>query len=210
MKTIVAFAFTFLIGFANAYANHNRAGEITYQHMSGFTYKIIITTYANTNQATNPPDRCELPVLFGDGDSTIVSRVNGTGPGNLCPNAHDGVMVATYTRMNVYEITHTYPGAGNYFITMEDLARNAGIENIPNSDNQSFFLRTELVINPFLGDNSSPTLLNPPIDNACIGECCFHNPGAYDVDGDSLSYSLTPCYGNGQPIFGYTLPPNLA
>jgi hypothetical protein len=30
----------------------------------------------------------------------------------------------------------------------------------------------------------------PPIDRACTGIAWFHNPGAYDPDGDSLSYEL--------------------
>ena len=195
MKKIVAFAFLFLIGLTNVFATHNRAGEITYQHISGYTFKVIVTTYTNTYNTT--ADRCELSVLFGDGDSAIAPRINGN-IGPLCPNTHDGVMINSNTKLNIYEVVHTYPGSGNYFITMEDPNRNAGICNIPNSVNQSFFLRTELVINPFLGYNSSPTLLNPPIDDACIGECFEHNPGAYDADGDSLSYSLVACYANGQ------------
>ncbi|HQB22502.1 MAG TPA: gliding motility-associated C-terminal domain-containing protein, partial [Bacteroidales bacterium] len=35
----------------------------------------------------------------------------------------------------------------------------------------------------------------------------IHNPGAFDPDGDSLSYKLTTCRAeNGEPIEGYTLP----
>lgn len=54
--------------------------------------------------------------------------------------------------------------------------------------------------------NSSPVFLNPLIDNGCTGECYTHNPVAYDEDGDSLSYTLVPCYANGAPIVGYTFP----
>ena len=51
-------------------------------------------------------------------------------------------------------------------------------------------------------------LLLPPIDNACVDQPFYHNPGAYDIDGDSLSYRLVTCYGaQGLPIPGYTLPP---
>ncbi len=196
-----------LLSFTKVFGTHNRAGEITYQYISGRTYKIIVTTYTNTNPLTTQADRCELVVYFGDGDSATAPRVNG--PSNQCATA-DGVTIATWTKKNIYETTHTYPGDGNYVIRMEDPNRNAGICNIPSSVDQSFFLRTELVINLWLGPNSSPTLLNPPIDNACVGECFFHNPGAFDADGDSLSYSLTTCYANGQAIFGYSLPPNMA
>lgn len=192
--------------FGSAYATHNRAGEITYEHISGFTYKFTITTYTNTFSTT--ADRCDLVIYFGDGDSCTAPRLNG--PSSLCPSTADGVMIDTYTKKNVYSCVHTYPGAGNYNITMEDPNRNAGICNIPTSVNASFFLVTTIVINPFLPPNSSPILLNPPIDDACTGQCFEHNPGAYDAEGDSLYYTLTTCYANGAPIFGYSLPPGMS
>ena len=39
---------------------------------------------------------------------------------------------------------------------------------------------------PSLGYNNSPVLLNPPIDFANINDTFYHNPSAYDMDGDSL------------------------
>jgi gliding motility-associated-like protein len=209
MKKILLLTIVLFIGLNKIFATHNRAGEITYQFISSRTYKIIVTTYTNTDPATTQADRCELVVYFGDGDSATAPRVNGSSL--ICGTPlGDGEMIAVYTKKNIYETIHTYPGDGNYTITMEDPNRNQGICNIPNSVDQSFFLRTELVINPWLGPNSSPTLLNPPIDKACVGECFFHNPGAYDVNGDSLYYSLTTCYANQLPILGYSLPPNMS
>ncbi|HTH56407.1 MAG TPA: gliding motility-associated C-terminal domain-containing protein, partial [Cyclobacteriaceae bacterium] len=40
------------------------------------------------------------------------------------------------------------------------------------------------------GCNNTPQLLVPPIDQGCTGVRWTHNPGAWDPDGDSLSYSL--------------------
>ncbi len=207
MKKIALLFIVLLISFSKIFATHNRAGEITYQHISGKTYKIIVTTYTNTDPNTTQADRCELVVYFGDGDSATAPRVNG--PSNIC-NTADGVPIAVFTKINIYEATHTYPGDGLYVITMEDPNRNAGICNIPSSVDQSFYLRSELVINTWLVPNNSPELLNPPIDEACVGVCFEHNPGAFDVDGDSLFYSLTNCYAYGSPIYGYSLPPNMS
>jgi hypothetical protein len=70
-----------------------------------------------------------------------------------------------------------------------------------------FYVQSTLVISPFLGPNNSVQLLLPPIDNGCVGYTFIHNTGAFDPDGDSLSYSLVNCRGfNGLPIPGYTLP----
>ena len=93
-------------------------------------------------------------------------------------------------KKNVYSCTHTYSGPGLFKIYMFDRNRNSGVINVPNSVNQPFYLETLLSINAFLGPNSSPVLTRDPIDEACLGQCFFHNPGAVDTDGDSLSYDL--------------------
>lgn len=211
MKKLLLSIFILLIGFTNAFATHNRAGEITYKYIGTpslpYNYEITVTTYTKW-VGTSGTDKCELTVLFGDGDSAVAPRVNG--PSINCPSNADGVLINPTTRWNIYKTTHNYAGPGNYIITMEDRNRNVGICNMPApSDDQSFFLRSELVIAPFLGLNDSPILTNPPIDDACVGVCFEHNPGASDPNGDSLYYSMSTCYAFGAPIPGWTFPPNM-
>lgn len=195
------------LGFlSNANATHNRAGEITYKWLYGYTYQIKVTTYTNIF-GSNLADRCEDTVYFGDGTRAVVFRSNGGS--SLCsPPAKDGVAINSKIKLNEYVTTHTYSGPGNYKISMEDPNRNAGVINIPNSINQVFYIESFLVI-PFFGSgkNDSPILTFPPIDDACVGKCFLHNPGAYDLEGDSISYELTVCRGNdGIPIPGYSNP----
>ncbi len=216
MKKFVLVVILFIVAYSKGFATHNRAGEITYQWVGSYPdhpylYKIIVTTYTNT--CNTQADRCELAVRFGDGtDSVIAPRVNG--PSIQCPSTHDGFQITPCTKKNVYEVTHEYSGPSpnplGYQITMDDMNRNAGTCNIPNSVNTSFSLSTYLIINPFLGPNNSPVLLNMPLDDACVGVCFYHNPGAYDPDGDSLSYSLTTCLAGGVAIPGWSMPPNMS
>ena len=174
-----------------AHATHQRAGEISYTYISGLTYEFTIVTYTYT---PSPADRPQIEVYWGDGSSSIIDR---TSKVNLENNIS----------RNIYVTQHTFTAAGTYHVTFEDPNRNAGIVNIPNSVEIPFFIETILIINPFIGGNSSPQLLNPPLDNACTNVPFYHNPGAYDVDGDSLSYSLINCRGyNGEDIPGYSLP----
>jgi len=209
MKKIVSALVFVLVLITHSYATHNRAGEITFQHISGFSYRIIVTTY--TKISSNQADRCELVVYFGDGDSATFQRSNGStvNTDGDAPCPYYGQSLANDIKENVYSGTHTYSGAGTYVISMADPNRNSNICNIPNSVNVPFYIQSTLVINPFLGVDNSPTLLNPPIDNGCVGVCFKHNPGAYDVDGDSLAYSLVTCYANGTPIIGWTFPPGM-
>ncbi len=174
-----------------AYSTHERAGEITYRWISGFTYEITLITYTFT---PSPADRPELDVYWGDGSfSTIPRNEKINMPNNISKNTYIGI--------------HSYSSSGIYTISMEDPNRNYGILNIPNSVNIPFYLETTLMINPFIGANNSPVLLNPPIDNGCVNQLYVHNPGAYDSDGDSLSYKLGVCKGeDGLDIPGYILP----
>ena len=98
-------------------------------------------------------------------------------------------------------------GPGVYQIVVEDPNRNFGVNNIPNSVNTMFSISTTMMINPNIGANNTPILTQAPVDKAAVGQIFIHNPGAFDPDGDSLSYKLTTCRAeNGEPIEGYTLP----
>jgi gliding motility-associated-like protein len=182
----------------DARATHNRAGEITYEHLGGLTFRATITTYTVPE---SPADRPWLPLNWGDGTIDTVFRSNGGGNGEVIV---DGV------KKNLYSATHTYPSASTYVLSMEDPNRNAGIQNIPNSVNVVFYIETTLTISPFFGSNSTPVLLNPPIDDACVNRRYIHNPGAYDPDGDSLSYELVACMWElGEAIPGYIFYPTV-
>ncbi|MFH1118436.1 MAG: gliding motility-associated C-terminal domain-containing protein [Bacteroidota bacterium] len=199
-------AILFFLQVFQAFATHQRAGEITYRHISGLTYEVTITTYTFAPSAA---DRCELTINWGDGEYSILGRVNGpagrTPAGVYCE--HVGENISAEIRLNIYTGIHTYASASTYHIWLEDPNRNLGIQNIPNSVDVPLYIETLLVINPFLGSNNSPVLLLPPIDNGCVGLPFWHNAGAYDPDGDSLAYKLVNCKGaGGLDIIGYKLP----
>lgn len=178
--------------FVNLKATHNRAGEITYVQISDLTYEITLTTFTYTLSFA---DRPKLDIEWGDNTTSTANRLSIT----VLPN---------YYQKNVYKIVHTYPGPGVYKIVVQDPNRNAGVKNIPNSVNVVFSISTILIVNPAMGRNSTPVLLNPPYDKAAFGHVFIHNPAAFDPDGDSLSYSLTTCTReDGKPIENYTLPP---
>ncbi len=175
----------------SSFATHNRAGEITFRHLSGLTYEFTITTFTYSLSAAN---RSELTIEWGDNTASVAPLIQR----NTLPN---------YYYHNIYTATHTFPGPGIYNVLVQDPNRNVGVQNIPNSVNVVFSITTTLVINSFIGFNNSPDLLNPPKDRAALGHIFIHNPSAYDPDGDSLSYKLTVCTGqNGNPINGYSLP----
>ncbi|MCC5918278.1 MAG: gliding motility-associated C-terminal domain-containing protein [Cryomorphaceae bacterium] len=204
MKRIYGILFIFLLTPWISNATHNRAGEITYRHLSGSNYEVTITTYTKTSA---PADRCELEIFWGDNTSAFLPRINGPTAGNCAPNGM-GETLANDVKKNIYRGVHAYPSPGTFTISTQDPNRNQGISNIPNSVNVVFYLQTTIIINPILGNNSSPELLNPPIDDGCVGKLFVHNAAAFDPDGDSLAYRLVDVRGvNGMP-FGTTYDPS--
>lgn len=205
----------------NATASHNRAGQITYEHISGLRYRVKITTY--TKSDPNSVDNPSLTIRWGDEPSNITEeqleilyRSNGGGSGVVLPG-YDAV------RLNEYIGEHTYSGPGTFVIRMDNPYRNSGVLNITTgqggvsvSANAYFSLATVLVIRSGnSAPNNSVKLDRIPIQNACIYQPWIHNPVAIDIDGDELRYSLVPCMGLGGiplPVWmlpsDYTIDPN--
>ncbi len=182
----------------NLEATHNRAGEITYRQTGDLTIEATITTY--TKASSIPADRDSLQICWGDNLCEMVARSNG-----------DGETLPNDTKKNLYIASHTYSGQDRYTISMTDPNRNADILNVnpPGSDNVQFHLQTTVsFFNPlFDGYNSSPILLQPPIDIGCVGQPFIHNPNAFEPDGDSLAYHLTiPLQDVDAPVPNYSFP----
>ena len=192
MKKILAIL-PLVLGSLVVFGTHNRAGEITYEHVSGYKYKITITTFT---YRPSPADREYLDVSWGDGETSIAER-------------YEILLLPDDYNRNLYEATHTFPGPGNYEIVVEDPNRNFGVGNIPNSVNVIFAIKTVLKVGASFENNNSPQLLNYPIDKAALNQIFIHNPGAWDPDPeDSLSFKLATCLeSGGEEIEDYSLPP---
>lgn len=192
------FAFLLLLSLPlSLFATHNRAGEIIveYQGECGDGGTSVCATIITYTERFSMADRDSLPIDWGDGNFDMVARTSIT--------VVDGAI-----QRNEYTLCHSYTGAGTYFIFTEDPNRIAGILNVnfPNSVQVPFSIFTvyTLTNTALFGCNSSPVLQQPPLDNACVGEVWTHNPGAFDPDGDSLSFELTtPLVSRGVPVPNY-------
>jgi gliding motility-associated-like protein len=180
-------------------ATHNRAGEIKYRRISGFTYEVTIITYTKESVLA---DRPYLKIRWGDeAPNTPDSELDSLQRSFVDPTAGPDL------QRNEYVGTHTYSGAGSFTIVVEDPNRNAGVNNILASVDQIFCISSTIFINPLTGLNNSVELLNLPVQDACINQIWSHSPGAYDPDGDQLVFSLVPCMGeNCEPLLGWELP----
>ena len=204
---VLLFSLLALVASQSAFATHNRAGEIRVEQLNGFTVRATVVTYTAFQGNSNDADRDSVLIAWGDGTEEWVIRSNGPQVDGF-PN---GERLADNIKKNIYEATHTYSGRGQYIIGMQDPNRVDNIRNINNggSTEVRFYIRTVFTFLDanFQGPNSTPELLQPPIDDGCVGQRFTHNPNAFDPDGDSLSYRLgTPLQAEGIPVPNYQSP----
>jgi hypothetical protein len=189
---IIVFLITFLFS-TNLKATHLKAGEFSAVRSVSdpLTYTITLNLYLEEGPVTQN----EVDIKFGDGvEQKNISFQSSTFIGNN-------------TRHNIFIVTHTFPSAGFYKISVDHQFRNFEILNMPNPGQTDFYLELGLLINPFLGLNQTPLMTIPPIDIGAINKIYKHNPGAYDPDGDSISFKLiTSQTGPNQPVIGYVYP----
>ena len=200
MRQIVIFLLLFFVNTIDSLATHIRAGEITATVIDcqSFRYRFTVLGYTDTGSDVRFGGG-ELD--FGDGSPVRNFKFSDF---KFQKQLSDDVAVSVFT------VDHSFPGAGTYVISFREFNRNEGVVNIENSIQTPFYIETSIQIDPFLGCNETVQLSIPPIDKAGVGVKFVHNPGAFDPDGDSLSYELVinrmqrDLFGtNGQVNFGY-------
>lgn len=188
---VLLFLALFLSG--EAFATHIRAGEITAVRVDcdRLEYEFTLTGYTDT----------ESTVQFGEGEITFgdgtILRLEST-RFDVKERLNDAVEITEF------KFRHVYSAPGVYTIAFREFNRNADVCNMINSVNTPFYIETQIRI---LGCNSTPILLNPPVEIGVTGVRFTHNPGAFDPDGDSISFELTiPKKNVGVSVDGYQDP----
>ncbi|UFH52004.1 gliding motility-associated C-terminal domain-containing protein [Spirosoma sp. KNUC1025] len=175
-----------LLGPTRSQATHVRAGEITTKRISqtSLTYEVTFTAYYDevNGRDAAAAGADEYTICFGDGSTQAVRRL---------PKIYVNGRTSS---INIYKTIHTYPGPGTYTIGITVVNRNNNTLNLPpanRSETIPFFVSTTIYINAALLTNSTPVMLNPPLDSGRVGQKFCHNPAAFDADGDSLAFRLS-------------------
>ena len=215
------FTFFLIASAIPAFASHFMGVDITYECIGPCTYRIYHSTYYDCSGAAtptpvpgNPPPSpgtiftlvglpgfpgqlCNAPVAVGAWQFVSYTEVTPicpsaatrctSGPG---PNVLPGVSEAVYFRD--YNFCNT--NCPTYELRWNTCCRNYGITS-GSSGNGIFSGSTQ--VKPNLATcNSSPQFANPPVPYICAGQPFTFNQGAFDPDGDSLVYSIGPCFQN--------------
>ena len=183
------------LGLTNyASASHMMGGQITVEHLSGMDYRVVYTAYRDM---TGIPISTIASINFVDslsGNSFIVPIPYDTAVTVLVPGVEE----------YVYEAIVTFPNTGSWYVSYEECCRNAAILNMTMPGGESHHFYSIVLIDTA---NSTPVFLNPPIVMAQENVPFYYNPLPFDIDGDSIAWSLdVPLSSNGVPVAGYVLP----
>lgn len=179
MKKALLIISLIIFGLSDSYGTHIRAGEITARRLgcSGLTYEFTLTAYRDTGS----------DILFGNGEFNF-------GDGETIMLNPDGFsrkeIIDDEIELVEFKIEHTYSSNGDYTVSYVEDFRNVGIINMSNSGSVSFYVETIIRIDPFFGCNSTPVFLIPPVDKGAVGVLFYHNPGAFDINGDSIAFKM--------------------
>lgn len=220
--------FILLICAVTVKASHIYGGDLLYEHVSGNTYKVILTIYGDCSGTTAFPSlgtnaRPQLTVYDGfvpvqehfmvrqEGSGEEVSPVcekekeNTTCNGGTLP----GIARFIYTA----DVTLSGQSANWRFVYAGEMGggnpagRSNSISNIMiTGTGTSDLFCLVATLNNMNGNNSSPKYTTIPTPFFCINKSQQYNQGAIDPDSDSLTFSLTAALNGNQASCTYVPP----
>lgn len=179
-------------------ATHIVGGSLTYEHISGATYRITVKLYRDCKPGNAAfPNPLTVEVRNGLNGNTFSPTKNVSipltstyildPPIDTCAfNPGICVQEAIYTKI----VNNLPPNLGGYHLYYGFCCRNGTITNLTNPLSQTESFYTYIPDNNIYLTNSSPQWKNYTPVFICQGQQLTFDHGATDKDGDSLVYSL--------------------
>lgn len=191
--------FIFVIGSVQTFATHIVGGELVYTHLGGNQYSVTLVVYRDCLGGQAPFDNPAAIGVFNsngaliqnlsvglDSVVTLQSTINSscvTAPNNVC------------TEAGYYTQTVTLPPIpGGYTIAYQRCCRNSVVQNIVDPGDVGATYVATIPGTESSPVNSSPIWSNLPPLYVCVNLPFQFNHSAFDLDGDSLVYSLCTPY----------------
>ena len=155
------------------------------------TFEIEVRRYSNQTSETLITHWLE----FGDGSSTGIP-------------IGDFILeeISNGSRLEKFNTQHTFPGSGNYKLSLRYFNRYFSISNMQNSVNTPLYVETNIIVDPYIGCNSTPTLEYVPLLTK-KGTTFKWEISFTDEENDSISYSLdVPLQDAATPVVEYQFP----
>ncbi len=171
--------FLFLCIIYQASATHLLGGYIQAKPVNGLQYEVTVTLFMDgVRGAEAIRQSTETTVCFGDGTTANFSRATLTGATNN-----------TAIQISVYRGLHTFPGAGNFLLSVA-MENRTMTTNFLDGDSVPLGLTAFLRIDT--QPNTTPVLGLPEnLAQAAVNQRTIFNIPVTDAEGDSLSFTLS-------------------
>jgi gliding motility-associated-like protein len=203
-----------------AKASHIMGADMSYTCIGACTVRVELRAYRDCagSDAISPPTTpwslvtplppgCAggLPTALGPWTVEVINEVTPICPGAVtcCDFPAFACPAGTLKGVEEYYWSRDYnicgaTSAGCIFrFVWSTCCRNDDIDAISTPGAASMYVGSTTLNLTLPGCNSSPQFANPPVPYLCAGQPFTFNQGAIDLDGDSLSYVLGPCYDTG-------------
>jgi gliding motility-associated-like protein len=202
-RFVVLFALA-MLGFANsASATHSTGADLQYVWLGGTTYRITLNFYrdcAGINAPTAPvinikgcsaAQTTSLTLTQLGAPTEVLPSCPTAGPSRCNGGTNVGIQRYTYSAV----VTLNSTPCANWIFSFQHSARNNAITDIQMPGNQDLYVQA-ILNNVAVAGNNSSDFTTEPVPYICSGFPFTFNHGAFDADGDSLTYSMvTPMNG---------------
>ncbi len=182
-------------------ATHAAGMDLTYTCIGNQTYQFVATFYRDCSGISAPTQlplellavNCNYTVthymslVYTTMGSDTISHLAG-----LCPDLNSKCVGGPYQgyEQYIYAIVVTLPIICQEWIAATFLsARNDAITNLMNPGSQDLYVECRFTNANGICDNS-PVFTTIPLAYSCTGELFLYNHGAFDPDGDSMTFEL--------------------
>ena len=194
-RSAILLFFGILSGLNSAFASHIMGVDITYTCLSSDTYVFTLTVYRDCS-GISPPTSYNLDfssVSCGENFSVNLPQIGSEiDVSAVCPTATTTCAGGTLpgTEAWTYQAQITLPDTcSDWIASWNSCCRNPAITNLDNPGSRDTYVQVSLDNTGGLCNNS-PQYASLPVPYICAGQLFTYNHGAFDIDGDSLVYSL--------------------
>lgn len=200
MKYFYALLLSFL--FFSSNATHLMGGDITIIELPNGEHLVNLIAYRDTvgiNMATAATFEFTGPNGY---TFSVTTPYDSVISGTVLPMYPYGVEVYFFSD------TVSFPMPGEWHVSWQNCCRNGAIQNLSVPLSEMMYLSTNIVIDS-ISSNSSPFFLVPAAIYLPLNTPWQYNPLPFDLDGDSLIWSLDfPLNDSATQCVGYTTPPS--
>ncbi|MFN8395873.1 MAG: T9SS type A sorting domain-containing protein [Bacteroidia bacterium] len=185
--------------------------DITYECINACTTRVYLKVYRDCtgsnfigNNLTWTAPGCTPPSAINNWSTQVTTEVSPICPSTPTACNTPGAPINGVQEFAWYRDYNTCSGTPcTYTLEWTDCCRNPIITSLQNAGGQGIAM-SSTHLNTALGScNNSPVFTNIPMFYACNGMDYDFHLGAYDIDGDSLSYSLSSCYSSPGQLVTY-------